>query len=1225
MKLLEAFSGTLSLHALLDLLSDAVLVLDRSGRLSFANAAALQLLHCEAGWPLERLQPVLGAPVLRWVRAELAATAPGSQGPQAALPDGRNASVALQRLDARRWALRLQCGSVATAQTMATKDAGLRSGNKANEGQPAFSEWLKVLWESPLPITLADAQCRLTDVNQAFLDFCGFNREQVLGIDPIELQPEADRAESRALRQRQSTNLGRRDTPTLLEHRLIDAGGRIRWARESRHAVADIQGRTVYMAVLQDTTAEHAARERADYSVRELKDWFNLSPMGMVLFEDTGLLVHANRAFETMVGPLPALLSDAEPGIQQLLAFSNGRSFAPVEPDAAPLERHAWLAPGGGAARRLRAAVRCYETPGGNRRYMAVVEDRSMEEERDLAQMQIGALMDTAGVGLATFQESSGWVHRHLAGAAPSSDGDAAPPAGLHNISRSIVLPESLPEFEKVQHALRHTLRVEARYAIQHATMGLRWLLTRVEPATLASGQRSTSVVTLDITDQHQSQQRSEQLLREMTTILESSNAGMAYVRGNQLVRCNFRFENMLGLSPGRATGSSIVELFALQPQAERIADETMQALAQDHVYETEFEIASLNGPRWYSLSARRSGLASDSIEAIIVLSDITRLKSQQSELEVLARDRELMFSLSEVGIAFLRHGRIQRANDALATLTGYTVSELQDLALDVLFVDRAEFDRLWAREDEAMRRSGRWSGERQLRRRDAQLLWVQVSKKLVVDGDPGGGIIASYVNVDARRHAEQAVALQAERTRAILDSVLVGIVTVGADGIEWMNRSACRMFAGNLEGFLNQPISTVATDEAAHPFRQTQYLNVLVEGQAETFECRVKARDGREFWVVGNAVVTGRGHAGRQLTYALLDIDRRREAEARIAEAQASLQRLIEMAPLAIALFDASSLRVLQLNQTAAEIFGFTAVALVGLSLEEITDPELAATMRVDMETALATGTVTKREYAISDRGESRLWDARYLPLGPPDEQTDQLLLVATDVTEQRAAQEARLEAAIEQRDMLVKEVHHRIKNNLQGVAGLLQQIAARKPEVGPAISEVVSQVQAIAQVYGLQVGASGPLRVRNVLEAITTSVQRTFGCVIALTLEGDDKGQWVLPEAESIPIALTVNELLTNAVKHSRGGQAGSGDAGTLSCGMVCTDTSVCIVIGNTGRLVDGFILSRIPGGVSGLGLVKALLPRRSASLDIEQHGSRVLATVTLTPPSVSRLGLT
>ena len=60
--------------------------------------------------------------------------------------------------------------------------------------------------------------------------------------------------------------------------------------------------------------------------------------------------------------------------------------------------------------RRLRAIVRCYRTAGGERRYMGVVEDRSVEEERDLAQIQIGAMMDTAGVGIATFQESSGWI-----------------------------------------------------------------------------------------------------------------------------------------------------------------------------------------------------------------------------------------------------------------------------------------------------------------------------------------------------------------------------------------------------------------------------------------------------------------------------------------------------------------------------------------------------------------------------------------------------------------------------------------------------------------------------------------------------------------------------------------------------------------------------------------------------------------------------------------------
>ena len=96
---------------------------------------------------------------------------------------------------------------------------------------------------------------------------------------------------------------------------------------------------------------------------------------------------------------------------------------------------------------------------------------------------------------------------------------------------------------------------------------------------------------------------------------------------------------------------------------------------------------------------------------------------------------------------------------------------------------------------------------------------------------------------------------------------------------------------------------------------------------------------------------------------------------------------------------------------------------------------------------------------------------------------------------TEQRAAEQARFDAAIAQREMLVKEVHHRIKNNLQGVAGLLQQNAARHPEVAGVLTESVGQVQAIAQVYGLQVGSSGPLRVVSMLEAIALSVQRTFG----------------------------------------------------------------------------------------------------------------------------------
>jgi hypothetical protein len=57
----------------------------------------------------------------------------------------------------------------------------------------------------------------------------------------------------------------------------------------------------------------------------------------------------------------------------------------------------------------------------------------------------------------------------------------------------------------------------------------------------------------------------------------------------------------------------------------------------------------------------------------------------------------------------------------------------------------------------------------------------------------------------------------------------------------------------------------------------------------------------------------------------------------------------------------------------------------------------------------------------------------------------------------------------------------------------------------------------------------------------------------------------------------------------------------------------------IENTGQLRAGFSFSDIAASVSGLGLVKALLPRRGARLSIESSGSVVLTKLQLFPPAV------
>ncbi|MBB4843594.1 PAS domain S-box-containing protein [Paucibacter oligotrophus] len=1168
-----------ALRGLLLLISDPVLLLGENLELLEANPAAQQLLDPGPGQqarPLHALQTSHGGRLGDWLRLASRALLDGRRGPPAPglkLDNGQRASLSLVALDPQednpaRWLLHA------------------RSEEKA---KPRSS-----LPKTPLSAKAAAAAGPAAD-----------------GPDSLAAQAEPLPAPSEAAAKPAADGgpLPPQD-PDLAEQ------------------------------LAQQRAREQILREQAERTQSELASWLTLSPLPMVLFDENGLLLKSNAAFAALCLQMPVTLQQADEALQQLLAWEQKKPSAALTSASDCLLTQASLIDPGGRTRWLAGRVQALDGTTAKRslprRFMAILEDRSADQERDLAYQQLDALMDTAGVGLATFAQDAGWL-RPRSSRKSSGEARRNSLAGLQGVGRDIVEPASLPEFERLQKALKKGDRVEVRYAVRHPELGRRWLLTRVEPGQLASGQRTTSVVTLDVTAQAQAENRSEQLLHELRTIMDGAGLGLAYFRGDKLQRCNKGFEQMLGLDEAMPAGATVAQLFAALPE---LSDKIQAVLGElDELdgkqgFEAEFlQVGSEAAQaRWLSLSLRRVspsdkdfevGPRPQLYETIAVISDISRLKAQQAELEALVQDRELMFSLSDVGIAILRNGRIARANDALAALTGYRIHELSGLNHRELFEDPLDFEHHSALVQEDLQRQGLWRGERRVRLRDGSALWMQVSKRVMRPGAPDEGLIATYVNVDDRWRAQQSLMLQTERERAVLDSVLVGIVTVGRGGIEWMNRSARRMFGGDLSEFAGLSMSMVATPDPEHPFRHTHYLDELTEGETEAFECRLKARDGREFWVVGNAVVTGSRHSGRQLTYALLDIDRRRQAEAQTQQAQASLSRIIEAAPLAISLHDAKTLRVEQINQAAAEIAGRSEHSLLGASPEDLFGREQGEVIRRDMLEALAAGAVTQREYRLGEGEQMRVWDARFLHLAgtgdgadaSTDGSPEQLLLVASDVTEHRAAEEARLHAAISQRELLVREVHHRIKNNLQGVAGLLQQIAARRPEVASVISEAIGQVHAIAQVYGLQVGSSGPLMVRRVMEAIIGSVQRMSGRNISTQVLGETAEQsyaWALPEAESIPIALTLNELLTNAIKHSPNSD--------VHCSLICGVDRVAVEIVNPGRLPPEFNLAQVPGGVSGLGLVRALLPRRSAILSLSQRLDDVVCRVELLPPSVS-----
>jgi two-component sensor histidine kinase len=119
-----------------------------------------------------------------------------------------------------------------------------------------------------------------------------------------------------------------------------------------------------------------------------------------------------------------------------------------------------------------------------------------------------------------------------------------------------------------------------------------------------------------------------------------------------------------------------------------------------------------------------------------------------------------------------------------------------------------------------------------------------------------------------------------------------------------------------------------------------------------------------------------------------------------------------------------------------------------------------------------------------------------------------------------------------------VVREMHHRVKNNLQTIAMLLrlQKGAAANLRAEDVLAETINRILSIAAVHetlsekGLRL-----VDVKNVLERVTRSIGETMltsGQGIAITVTGD---HLVLPSREATSLSLATNELVQNAVEHA------------------------------------------------------------------------------------------
>lgn len=204
-------------------------------------------------------------------------------------------------------------------------------------------------------------------------------------------------------------------------------------------------------------------------------------------------------------------------------------------------------------------------------------------------------------------------------------------------------------------------------------------------------------------------------------------------------------------------------------------------------------------------------------------------------------------------------------------------------------------------------------------------------------------------------------------------------------------------------------------------------------------------------------------------------------------------------------------------------------------------------------------------------------------------------------------------LERQIRDKDVLLREVQHRVKNNLQMIAALLRIEArnAENREGSGAFDRLAGRIEAIKILYGLldEQGAADEIDLGIYLGQIATAALRSYAVEgIRLDLKVD-----VYPVSVNVamPAGLVVNELLTNSLKHAFAGR----DGGTITLHSLSDGNGCRVIVADDGNgLPEGAEWPR-PGKLSSL-IVRSLRVNAKAGFQVESapgQGMRVTITFT------------